>query len=362
MRKRYKGARRSIGCLIPLLVVLCVLAAGALYFINDNMVFTKEGAIFSPNSGKEEVPPPDTEVNANLIIEEPEPPKVEPSEPLRDARGTVRSAFITRAEVMEEEKLGAIIDSLPSGINTLVFEVKSDDGFLAFVEDSKLAKTAEVSAESDDALRAAIEKARAKGFSVSLYASCFKDNEAARKNQPHSARTENRIIWLDANNTRWLSPYSEVARGYIKDIVLSLAEFSPDEIILSNISFPAEGKTEIISYGEETSPKADVLSSFIADISAAVPQEIMLSSVYENYTGNALVSAGQSLAMFAGKFSRLYINAAGGKSFGGFSEEMKAELSEKSQKYCTIVGWNAASDGEYMMRRAENKLLPPPEK
>ena len=64
---RYRGSRRGIGFLIPTLAVLCVIAAVALYIINENMTFTKDGKEFSIGNREEEV----ENVDANLIIEEP---------------------------------------------------------------------------------------------------------------------------------------------------------------------------------------------------------------------------------------------------------------------------------------------------
>ena len=78
-QRRYRGSRRKIGLLIPVLVVLCIIAATALYVINNNMTFTKEGSFFIPE--KDETP---QDVEANLVIEEPE---VEIEELVSDENG-----------------------------------------------------------------------------------------------------------------------------------------------------------------------------------------------------------------------------------------------------------------------------------
>ncbi len=371
MRKRYKGARRNIGCLIPVLVSLCVLAAGALYFINDNMTYTREGTVFSASKEDENT---EENVNANLIIENEEKTAEIPEEvkkPELEKAVPRRAAFVPLKTVTDTAEFEKELKALAGeDINTVVLEVKSDEGFLAFVEDSPVALAAGVSAESDEPLNHAAKKARESGYDVAFFISCFKDNEAARKNQPLAARTENRIIWLDGNNTRWLNPYSEKARGYITDIISTAALFRPEEIILSNISFPAEGKTEIIYYGENPLGKSEQLDAFIEEARKAVPTDIALSAVYENYTGASRDSAGQKADSFIGKFRHIFISDSGGKTRAALSDDLKARLAESGQKYCAIIDWGAedrstrikAAGGAYMLRRAENKVLPPPVK
>ncbi len=369
MRKRYKGARRNIGCLIPTLVALCVLAAGALYFINDNMTYTREGTVFSASKEDENT---EEEVNANLVIESEQTAEVIPEQsdaPMPEKDEPRHAVFVPLETVLDTAEFEKELKAFSAeDVNTVVLEVKSPEGFLAFVEDSPLALAAEVSAKSDEPLNLAAKKARESGYEVAFFVSCFKDNEAARKNQQFAARTENRIIWLDGNNTRWLNPYSEKARGYITDIISTVALFQPDEIILSDISFPAEGKTEIIYYGENPLGKSEQLDAFIEEVKKAVPPDIVLSAVYENYTGASRDSSGQTIESFIGKFRRLFISDRGGKATAALSDDMKNRLVESGQKYCAIIDWGAededarikAAGGAYMLRRAENKVLPPP--
>ena len=311
--RRYRGAKSSgIGVLIPVLIVLCVIAAGILYFINDNMTFTLDGTLLSSDSKKTS----DNDVSANLIIESPnETPAVVPEEispepeldtPAIEETDGVRALFIPIGDVKSEElfaaKLGEV--SADKKLNTLVLEVKAEDGTLAFSSDSPLTAAAAVSGD-DGALSRVIQAAKEKGYHISLYMSCFKDNEAARKSQDESARTKNKIIWLDNGNVRWLSAYSDKAREYLISSIKKLASLSPDEIILSNISFPAEGKTELLSYDGKTGTKEEMLKSFIADAKTAA-DDVPLSAVYENYNDSCIKESGQTPELFR-EFERLYV-------------------------------------------------------
>ncbi|MBR5542763.1 MAG: hypothetical protein IKU65_01530 [Oscillospiraceae bacterium] len=304
---RYRGSRRGVGVLIPTLVILCAIAAGTLWFVNENMTFTREGSFFSFLEKKEDAE--SEKVEANLIIEEPEPVAEPEPEPVKT--GDVRAYFVPIGTVKNAELFSGALASVPQNINTLVLEVKAEDGMLAFATESALGKAAEVSGESE-ALTSAITKARECGYRVALYMSAFKDNEAARKNQSFSARTENKIIWIDGTNVRWLSAYSEEARGYLTDIIGELSEFSPDEIIVSNISFPAVGKTELLFYEKELGKKGDALESFMKEARQAAGK-IKLSAVYENYADRLLGESGQDAAVFEKNFDEVYVNEASGR-------------------------------------------------
>ena len=334
--RRYRGSRSGgMGFLIPLLLVLCAVAAGTLYFINDNMTFTKDGAFFSPKKNDDV----HEEVNANLIIEtdaptdegpEIAPPSVqEVGNPSQDDKHT-RSHFVSIGNVKSPELFDAALAEMPENINTVVLEVKAEDGTLAFSSDSAIAKNAAVAGD-DTCIVSAIEKSRSKGCKVALYMSCFKDNEAARKNQEYSARTANKIIWLDGNNVRWLSAYSESAREYLISATEKLASFSPDEIILSNISFPAVGKTEILSYDSSLGSKRDMLKSFMEGVVTAAG-EIPVSAVYENYNSARIGESGQNAEDFA-VFDKIYINSTADRYTLGF-EDAKTLFKDTG---CTLI-------------------------
>ena len=316
-QRRYRGSRQKIGFFIPAIVVLCLIAAAALYVINNNMTFTKEGSFFIPE--KDELP---QNVETNLIIEEPEieeEPEPAPVVTVSDNTPGIRGYFVSVGSVKSVELFDAeLISAKTSGANTLILEVKAEDGTLSYSTKTKIGMSTGLSGDSA-ALSESIKKARESGYRVALYMSCFKDNEAARKNQIYSVRTANKIIWLDGDNMRWLSPYSEEACEYLAETVRELAAFSPDEIILSNISFPTFGKTELIEYEDNGISKEKKLSDFIAGLRES-SGEIKLSAVYENYKGNALSKSGQSAKVFAESFDAVYVNENGGSKTASFAE------------------------------------------
>lgn len=344
--RRYRGARSGgIGLLIPVLVVLCVVAAGALYVINDNMTFTRDGSFFL--TGKEEKT--HKEIEPSLIIEDEVSSEAESREPenipvssVNDEEKKEKVLFVPIGSVKSKELFAAEIEKARSmGANKLALEVKAEDGTLAFVTKTKIGLSTALSGDSE-VLHANVKTAREAGYSVAFFLSCFKDNEAARQNQEYAARTENKIIWLDGENVRWLSPYSESARNYLIEVSKELLEFSPDEMIYSNISFPVKGKTEIISYEDGGVSKRDALAGFMNSLKENL-SGIKLSAVYENYGDSYIKQSGQTAKAFDEIFETVYVNRNGGKYTDGF--DVVAELFKKP-----VAIENAPSGEEFMIR------------
>ena len=163
----------------------------------------------------------------------------------------------------------------------------------------------------NSALQSAVTKARTAGYKVAFLMSCFMDNEAARKNQQYAIRLENKTLWLDWYSVRWLSAYSSGAQEYLIDCMEKLKAFSPDEIILSNVSFPAVGKCNLIGYDETLGTKREMLQSFISDAKDTVG-DIKLSAVYENYNDAKNPEGGQTPEDFAA-FENIFINRDAGE-------------------------------------------------
>jgi len=351
--RRYRGSRRGgIGILIPVLVILCIIAAASLYVINDNMTFTKDGTFFAEWE-KDREP---EKVDANLIIETPESdtPTVgevhHESEKLptsdRTENDGKRVRFIPIGTVKSEELFDAALaeNMEKDKINTILLEVKADDGTLAFGNDHEFVRDKQIVGE-DSVLSDAIAKARSSGYKVALYMSCFKDNGAARNNFKNAVLAEGGGVWRDEFETRWLSPYSEEARLYLTDMIKKLISLSPDEIVLSNISFPVAGKTNMISYGEESQTKAEMLSKFIDEAKLAAG-DIALTAVYENYNDLYRTASGQEPEVFE-KFDTLYVNYKESEFCKSFAE---AESSFESTDIRLVPITTDSSASEFIIK------------
>ncbi len=354
-RSNYRGTRRGIGFLIPTLVVLCIAAAAVLYFVNNNMTYTEDGSYFSLPDKKKKETKETTSVNIVVEDENGEAEKEIVGGAEKDTEKTpvtpeiteVRAHFIGIDSVKSAELLASELTALEGkGYNTVALEVKADDGRLAFDPENPMSDKAGLTGD-DAVLSSAIEKVRASGFKVALYMSCFKDNETAWKNQECAVRGQRYIVY-DAENMRWLSPYSAEARAYLTGIVKKLSGFGPDEIILSNVSFPLITQSGITVYDTTLGTKDDMLKAFISDALKA-SGGVELSAVYGNYNSRVLDISGQSISTFGSAFSKLYVDRNAGY-YTRALDDLMPEIDGKAYKIVPVI--QSVNDiPEYMVKK-----------
>lgn len=348
-RRNYRGSRRG-GTLIPVLVVLCIIAGGVLFFVSDSETYTKSGekVIVAPKDNAEK------EKNSGVVIEQTAGEKTEEKESdvLPDKKSRVMRGYFADINTVKNAELfdSAVETAKKAGnVNTLILEVKAQDGTLAFASDHEFIKDKQLSGD-DDMLKAVMAKAKEQGFSVALYVSCFKDNGAAHSNFENAVKQkDNGWIWRDGSNMRWLSAYSEDSRDYIVGVVEQIAKFEPDEIILSNISFPVEGNLASIDYGDEAGDKGEAVSAFLEDVAKAA-DGIPLSAVYENYSAKLLPLSGQDISVFKETFTALYVKRKADENTLSF-DTAKTAVADEGYRLIPIVSSIEGEDSEYMLKK-----------
>ncbi len=302
MARGYRGYRgkNTGGWMVPVLCVLCIAAAAVSLLLHRCLVYTPEGTqLRLPFSDKtipvsEEAEPE----QVDLIIEE--PVDVPTQAPV--AEQAQSAVFVPIDAVLDGAKLDGIIAELvDSSVNTAVLEIKADDGRLAFVSQSPTAKAAGANAESNDAVKSALEKLGQKGINVCAQISCFRDNLVPYSNRSFALRTTDDLTWLDPQENRWLNPCADVAVDYAVQIVSEVYDLGFKEVILENLTFPTKGILSIIRYDVED--KQTAVNAFLDKV-VAVAQEKggKISGVYQE---SSTVS-GQDLDAFTAKLHRIY--------------------------------------------------------
>ena len=138
--------------------------------------------------------------------------------------------------------------------------------------------------------------------------SCFHDPKAANAEvESMGLKNTGGYIFYDGNNSQWLDPAKPEARQYLTGIIREAAELGFDEILLTDVSYPTEGKLNKIAYGEVD--RQAQLGEFLAEVrlalegcdvtlSVELPETAVLNGSEEN--------SGASLAQFAPHVDRLY--------------------------------------------------------
>lgn len=89
--------------------------------------------------------------------------------------------------------------------------------------------------------------------------SCFHDSEAANA-EPEDMGLKNTdgYIFYDGNNSQWLDPGKSAARKYLCELAQEIAEMGFNEILLTDVGYPTEGKLDKIDWSYATNEKDSV--------------------------------------------------------------------------------------------------------
>ena len=120
-------------------------------------------------------------------------------------------------------------------------------------------------------------------------------------------------IFYDAANRNWLDPGKPAAREFLLDLIRQAAEAGFDEILLTEVFYPTEGKLDKIAYSAD---RTESLTLFLTEakglltdypgvtLSVAVTDTLLLDGEDE--------TSGQSLSGFAALADAIYALCEGG--------------------------------------------------
>lgn len=142
--------------------------------------------------------------------------------------------------------------------------------------------------------------------------SCFHDPIAANSDvEGMGLKNTGGYIFYDGNNSQWLDPAKPAARQYLCSLAKELADMGFDEILLTDVSYPTEGKLNKIAYGDTA--LEENLAAFLDEMQAALaPYDVTLSVELpaQVITQGSDASSGLTLAQVAPRVDRIYAAAS----------------------------------------------------
>ncbi|MBQ9535473.1 MAG: hypothetical protein IJU78_06500 [Clostridia bacterium] len=329
--KPYRGSsynrRRKKNVIIICAVVLLIIAVAVYLFLREYAVYTADGLKFdfsallpereSKDNDGSDIPLPEFDIpdGAGEDVPEPEPepepeplPDPEPEPPYIPAATHAVSPDVSR--IGEAEYVASLLQG--GQYDTLALLASGADGVSPF----GAAGDYITAAEDAEQARAQLAALREGGMRLTALVSVFRNETAARQHLTDMAvKTENRVLWLDRENIPWIDPYSEGCAEYIRTVVAAFAEMGFDEIVFTDFHFPVRGKTELISYGEQTLSRAEALE---AAASAALGSRgedrgIVISLLLDGSSEEG----GQDIAALAPYFDRIYLPDSAEASVSG---------------------------------------------
>ena len=338
----YRGRTSKGKTLLAVVLVLIILASIGFMILQKYVVYDGAGTpqLMLPGRETEKaVLPEEDEEELNLTIQEAK--KEAPLKGVLLPVPTDREIW-SLSNRQAEEVLGE--DHTPMAIT-----MKDSKGTVHF--DSAVAVEGSVRFFMDDS-NVVLDAALTHPVYSIARLSCFRDSKAANQDvEGMGLKNTGGFIFYDGNNTQWLDPAKEGARKYLCDMAVELAELGFDEILLTDVSYPTEGKLDKIDYGDTV--KARNLQTFLEEMRAALaPYEVGLSLELSEATlvEGSDNAAGIITADLVPLVDRLYVATAAENA-----EELRTVVMrlDEDVEFVPILPWDSElpEEGGFLLQR-----------
>ena len=298
----YRGRGSKGKIVLAVLLVLVILAALCVIAMQRYVVYDEDGRphlelpSWGSEESKNEEEPPQEELD--LTIQEPERPKE------IYALSTAQTPLTEEDWQAEKQSLSAA----STAFNAVAVTMKDASGHV-YYDSAAAGAVSQTIVKTDATTAAAIADLNETYDYTIARLSCFLDPIASKADvEGLGLKNTGGYIFYDGNNLNWLDPGKAAARAYLCSLAKELAELGFDEILLTDVSYPTEGKLDKINYGETM--KAENLETFLDEMRAALAEyDVTLSlelpaSVVTEGSDNI---AGLLLADVAPRVDRIYV-------------------------------------------------------
>lgn len=229
----YRGRTPKGKIALAVVLVLIILASAGFIFIQQFVVYDASGTphlqLPGSQTQKEEIQPDETE-NVEITIDTPPVTGVKLTE-------------ITPTPLTQEDAAAA----LAAGGDGVVVTLKDSDGHVYYNTAMPQAE-ASIKTEADTAMALSTLTGNEDCYTVAKI-SCLLDPRAARSDvEGMGLKNTGGYLFYDGNNQNWLDPSKAGTQEYLGGLVKECATMGFDEILLTDVSFPTEGKLKKIAY------------------------------------------------------------------------------------------------------------------
>lgn len=291
----YRGRTPKWKVVLAIVLVLVILGAVGFMVLQEHIVYDGTGTphLRLPQQETEDTgTPPEEEEPVEVVIQEPEGPQE-------------IHAFSLPAQALTQQTVGAALAQPQAECNAVAVTLKDSAGLVYFDAAGAVSGTVRTEADTTAALEALTGQ---EDLYTVARISCFHDPKAANAEvESMGLKNTGGYIFYDGNNSQWLDPAKPEARQYLTGIIREAAALGFDEILLTDVSYPTEGKLDKIAYGEVD--RQAQLGAFLAEVRLALEGYDVTLSVELPETAvlnGAEETSGASLAQFAPHVDRLY--------------------------------------------------------
>ena len=291
----YRGRTPKWKVVLAIVLVLVILGAVGFMVLQEHIVYDGTGTphLRLPQQETEDTgTPPEEDEPVEVVIQEPEGPQE-------------IHAFSLPAQALTQQTVEAALAEPQAECNAVAVTLKDSAGLVYFDAAGAVSGTVRTEADTTAALEALTGQ---EDLYTVARISCFHDPKAANAEvESMGLKNTGGYIFYDGNNSQWLDPAKPEARQYLTGIIREAAALGFDEILLTDVSYPTEGKLDKIAYGEVD--RQAQLGAFLAEVRLALEGYDVTLSVELPETAvlnGAEETSGASLAQFAPHVDRLY--------------------------------------------------------
>ncbi len=262
-----------------------------IFFVLVALIVLGQISACKPESS-EDIPTPPTELK-NVS---PTPAKIQPS-PTKTPPPTVtpspipaqseqdikvKGLYLTGWTAGSKEKMDQFIQLVnETELNTLVIDIKNDDGVVSYASNVSAVQEAGTYIKKYDP-DALIQRLHENDIYVIGRLVCFRDPAYSKKNPDLGVKNKSGGLWVEENNDKgitWLNPYDKRNWSYIIDIAKEAVEKGFDEIQFDYIRFP-DGNLSKMDFGATGFVKHEVINEFLSFARSEMPDVTLSADIF----------------------------------------------------------------------------------
>ena len=255
--RNYRGRSPKWNILLAVVLVLVIAASAMVVGLQRFVVYDETGLphFLLPQGSESTQAEHEGKAPAELVIqtdEEETPPAAE-----------VTVTWLASGVVDTAEETDAVLAAVSGECTGAAITVKDESGKVFFPSQKS------PWAVNTDAVREAVSTVLEGTEYAAARIVCFADPKAANSDvEGLGLKNTGGYIFYDGNNRQWLDPAKAGAREYLCGLAAECAQLGFDEIILSHVGYPTEGKLDKIAYGETALDEN--LNVFLEEMAAAL--------------------------------------------------------------------------------------------
>lgn len=178
----------------------------------------------------------------------------------------IRGAYYSTSYVNSNDKINKLIHTLKNmKLNAVVIDIKSDNGYLTFSSNNKLAQKIGAIRADIQNLQEMTDLFHENDIYVIGRLVAFRDEKLAQAMPTMAVQTKNGKVFKDHAGDAWLNPYSKEVWEYLIQIAEEAISYGVDEIQFDYLRFSTEAKEgKVILRGQESGlNKTQIITAFV---------------------------------------------------------------------------------------------------